>query len=170
MKKILFVALISLLFTVEIFSQFDSGYPKYQRSNSEARFLIEATMGAAATDSLVTGWQDISDFDATNEYWQVYTKLTTNGALATDTGYVSIDVYGNESASWTGAVNIGQIVDTTSSETAFYTASTLSNKRPTYVNFVIENVSNVSGGNNDDSLDVSVVIKIPIKDAKVADE
>lgn len=170
MKKILFASLLIVVLSFTAFGQFDSGFPKYQRSNSEARFLIEATMGAAATDSLATGWQDISDFDATLEYWQAYVNFSTGGALATDTGYVSIDVYGNESASWTGAVNIGQLVDTTGTEGASYTASAMSNKRPTYVNFVIENVSNVSGGNVDDSLDVSAVIKIPIKDAKVADE
>lgn len=175
MKKALLTLVLSLVYVGMTLAQFDSGYPILVRGDSRLEIQIEATLDTTAgsttnPDSIATGWIDISDFDATNEYTQLYYKVTTGGALATDSAWVLMDVFGNESASWTGAVNITQILDTTNSETAGYNASTLSNKRPKFINIVIEQESTVSGGGADDSVDVSAVFRFPIKDSKVRSE
>ena len=171
MKKLFFsTLLISLLFVCEIFCQFDSGYPKFVRGNWGAEVLVEGTMNATTYDTLTTDWIDISDFDATTEYIQFYVNMSSDGAIATDTSWIFVNAVGNESASSTGQVELGQIVDTTNSETAFYTASTISNKRPRYIKFVFGAASTVSGGNVDDSVGVSAVIKFPLKDAGVDSE
>lgn len=171
MKKLLFSALlISLLFVSENFCQFDSGYPKFVRGNWGAEVLVEGTLNATTYDTLTTDWIDISDFDASNEYIQFYVNTNSGGALATDTAWIYINAVGNEAASTTGQAELGQVVDTTNSETPFYTASTISNKRPRYIKFVIAAASTVSGGNVDDSVDVSAVIKLPLKDSGVDGE
>ena len=158
---------------VGVNAQFDSGYPTLVRGNSGLEILIEATMDttSGSYDSLATEWIDISDFDATLEYAQLYSLFDADGHQ--DTVSVLIDLYGNESPSWTGAVSITQILDTTISSSATYTASTLSNKRPKYISLVLENKPTTDGGANknaDDSVDVHAVFRLPQKDAKITDE
>ena len=135
MKKILLATILSLVMVGTGICQFDSGYPILSRGNDGLEVRIEATMDASTYDSLTTGWIDISDFDATTEFIQLYYIMTSN-AVEEDTTWLLVDVYGNESASFTGAVNLTQLVDTTNSETATYVASVLSNKRPRFFNFI----------------------------------
>jgi len=172
MKKILLTLFLTFCMVVGIYGQFDSGYPSLVRGNSGLEILIEATMDTTSgdNDSLVTEWYDISDFDGTLEYTQLYSLIEADGT--DDTVSVLIDLYGNESPSWTGAVSITQILDTTTSSSATYTASTLSNKRPKYISLVLENKPMTEGANlnADDSVDVHVVFRLPIKDAKIIDE
>lgn len=173
MKKILFsLFLIVTCFVIQVQGQFDSGYPILVRGNSGLEVQIEAILDSTlssttAPESLATGWIDISDFDASTEYVQLWSLFDADGTA--DTSSVLIDIWGNETASWTGAVSIIQLLDTTTSNSAAYTASTLSNKRPKYVNIVFENKP-TSGDNADDSVDVHAVIRFPLKDAKVTDE
>ena len=93
-----------------------------------------------------------------------------------DTSAVLCDVWGNEEASWTGAVSIVQLVDTatfvtTTTLVATYAASQWSNKRPKYINVVWENQS-IAGtlAGIDDSVSVSATLKFPLKDAVVQPE
>lgn len=170
MKKILFAMILSLVMVGTSLSQFDSGYPILARGNSGLEIKVEGTMDASTYDTLTTDWVDISDFDNTTQYVQIYVNTNSGGALATDTAWVFVNAVGNEVASSTGQAELGQVVDTTNSETPFYTATTISNKRPRFIKFVFGAASTVSGGNVDDSVDVSAVIRFPLKDAKVRDE
>ena len=169
MKKILFTLVLTLALVGMSFAQFDSGYPKLVRGDTGYEIQVEATLDTTASsttnpDSISTGWYDISDFDDPLEYVQLYYKVTSGGALATDTAFYFMNIYGNETKSFTNAVNIAQIVDTTNSEVAAYVASTLSNKRPKYINWVIRQKSTVSGGTADDSVDVIARLRFPIKE------
>lgn len=167
MKKILFTLALTLVIAVSTFAQFDTGYPKLVRGNWGLEIQVEATMDGSSYDSLTTGWVDISDFDDALEYAQIYYLMTDDGSGAADTSWLLIDAYGNEAASWTGAVNLGQLVDTTDSQSAVYVASTISNKRPKYINFIFEQATTVAGGNLDDSIDCKLRFRFPIKDAGV---
>lgn len=179
MKKFLLTTFLVLaLFAINLQAQNTSGYPSWVRGNSgvEMRmdFMLDST--ASSYDSIATGWQDISDYDATNEYIQLFYKITRGTTGAGDTTAVLCDVWGNESASWTNAVNIVQLVDTATfviatTLAATYSASQWSNKRPKYINIVWENQSltgNLHG--IDDSVSVSAVLRFPLKDAKIDSE
>ncbi len=190
MKKIFAVLMLSLLFAVPSLAQFDSGYPQLVRSNGYLEIRIEAMLDSASSgyDSIATttliGWVDISDFDNPLQHAQLFWDVDLIETGPGDTSGVLIEVWGSETASWTDAVSITQIVDTsgasagtadyyvsTTSIVPTYVASTLSNKRPKYITIVFENRSKTGNLHTfDDSLDVSAVFRLPVKEAKIQDE
>ena len=192
MKKFLLTTFLVLaLFAINLQAQWDSGYPIMERGNSTFLIKMELTLdstasSATAPDSLATGWYDISDFDASLEYATLFWDVDLDGDQdsGTDTSGVLIDLWGSESPSWTDAVLISALVDTsgaaassadyyvtTVSIVPTYVASAFSNKRPTYINIVLENQSKTGNLHTfDDSLGVSAVFKLPIKDAGVVNE
>ena len=168
MKKILFTLVLTMLVAVSTFAQHDTGSPKWVRADNGAEMRIDGTMNGTTYDTLATGWIDMSDYDATNEYIQIYYQMTgdANPSGLADTTWLYVNAVGNELPSFTGAVTLAQLVDTTNSETAAYVASTISNLRPKYINFIFGAASTVSGGDVDDSVDIKAVVRFPIKDAK----
>lgn len=183
MKKLFSLLALVIVLSLPAYAQFDSGYPQTIRGNWGLEIRVEAQLDSTsgsttAPDSLATGWIDISDFDSPLDYAQLYWDLGLNGDQTSnsDTSAVLLDVWGNEANSWTGAVNIIQLVDTatyvsTTTLAPSYTASVLSNKRPRYINLVFENQSLTGDLHGiDDSVDVSFIFRLPIKDPKVTDE
>jgi len=191
MKKILSVLILSLLFVVPSLAQWTSGYPTMVRSNSGLVITMEALLDSSTTsgyDSLATtsslGWVDISDFDASNEFVTLFWDVDLIETGPGDTSGVLIDLWGSPTPSWTDAVLITQLVDTsggsatgadvyvsTVSIVPTYVSSALGNIRPQYITVVIENRSKTGDLHTfDDSLTVSAVLRFPLKDAKITDE
>lgn len=142
MKKLFSIIVLTLVLATSVFAQFTTGFnPEVKSEKSYLEITCKGVLDTAAGtyDSLASRVFSLADFDA-GAYFTVYHKFTS----ATGAPNCLVDLYG--SMDNTNFVLIEQLVDTTTSETATFAATTLSYKRALYYKLVIEQVA--SGRDN----------------------
>ena len=158
MKAAIKTLLLTFLFVTVGFSQFTVNAEKHENNSGVYwKFTGQLDTAAATYDSLASNIFNLSDFDGQGTYFFL-NYLFTNAAGSPN---VLIDLYGKVGTTWQ---QIEQLVDTTTSEAATFTASTLSGKRSYNGDYklVIEQV----GAGRDDTV-FEIYFGSPNKDAAV---
>lgn len=149
MKRFTLVFALFAILSLNVFAQFTTGYNPETKTSKSALLLTFAGVldtAAGTYDSLASQVFSLEDFDGEG-YFTFYKKFTSTAGSPN----ILVDLYGSfDNSTYT---LVEQLQDTTTSETATFTAKNLSNARAKYYKLVIEQVAS---GRDNSTFDVRI--------------